>query len=156
MAPALALALPARIDLVLKLGGLFASGSETSQRNVKAAEIVVAAAKEAIGAVNEQQLAEVVQNDPDAAKAVREAIDAKFLAPDAKGFWQSPVFWLTVMLLGVPYLLLVDMLFVHADKYEDTLRTQVVTAVLTVVALIGAYWMGTSASSQRKTDLLSK
>jgi muramidase (phage lysozyme) len=172
MAPALALALPALIDLVPKLGGLFASGSETSQRNLKAAEVVVAAAKEAIGAVNEQQLAELVQNDPDSAKAVRTAIEAKwfeimevgggiqaaraandkYLQPGAPGFWLNPAFWLSLMLLAMPYTLLVDMFFVHPESYSGDLRTQVITAVLVVITIVGAYWLGTSASSQRKTD----
>ena len=61
MAPFIAAVLPALIDLVPKLGKLFSSGSDTADRNVKAAEIVVAAAKEAIGARNEQELLETLQ-----------------------------------------------------------------------------------------------
>jgi len=175
-APFLLAALPAIIDLVPKLGSIFASGSETSQRNVKAAEIVVGAAKAAIGAVNEQDLVERLQADPDAAQAVRQAVeakwyeitevgggiqaaravDAKYLQPDAKGFWHSPAFWISIMLLAMPFMLLVDLFFVHPDAYDANLRTQIITAVLVVVGMVGAYWLGTSASSQRKTDLLAK
>jgi len=74
MAPFLLAALPAIIDAVPKLGQLFSSGSQTAERNIKAVETVVAVAKEAIGAVNEQELVERLQSDPAAAIAVRDAV----------------------------------------------------------------------------------
>lgn len=176
MAPFILAALPALIDLVPKLGSIFASGSDVSQRNVKAAEIVVTAAKEAIGAVNEQDMIERIQANPDAAAAVRAAVegawyqltevgggiqaaratDQAFLAPTAKGFWHSPAFWISILLLAMPFMLLVDLFFVHPDAYDGNLRTQIITAVLLVVGMVGAYWLGTSASSQRKTEIMAK
>ncbi len=173
MAPFIAAVLPSLIDLVPKLGKLFSSGSDTSERNIKAAEIVVAAAKEAIGARNEQELLEVIKADPAAAAAVRSAIESQwfkleevgggiaaareanavYLQPGAPGFWHNPAFWVSLIFLGMPVLILVDMLFVHADSYDDTLRTQVITAVLALLGIVGAYWLGTSFSSQRKTEL---
>lgn len=173
MAPFVAAVLPSLIDLVPKLGRLFSSGSETAERNVKAAEIVVAAAKEAIGARNEQELLETIKADPDAAAAVRSAIESQwfkleevgggivaareanavYMQPGAAGFWLNPAFWVSLVFLAMPVLILVDMLFVHADNYDDTLRTQVITAVLALLGIVGAYWLGTSFSSQRKTEL---
>lgn len=173
MAPFVAAVLPSLIDLVPKLGRLFSSGSETSERNVKAAEIVVAAAKEAIGARNEQELLETIKADPDAAAAVRSAIESQwfkleevgggiqaareanavYMQPGAAGFWLNPAFWVSLVFLAMPVMILVDMLFVHADNYDDTLRTQVITAVLALLGIVGAYWLGTSFSSQRKTEL---
>lgn len=173
MAPFVAAVLPSLIDLVPKLGRLFSSGSGTSERNVKAAEIVVAAAKEAIGARNEQELLETIKADPDAAAAVRGAIESQwfkleevgggiqaareanavYMQPGAAGFWLNPAFWVSLIFLVMPVLILVDMLFVHADNYDDTLRTQVITAVLALLGIVGAYWLGTSFSSQRKTEL---
>jgi muramidase (phage lysozyme) len=173
MAPFVAAVLPSLIDLVPKLGKLFSSGSETAERNVKAAEIVVAAAKEAIGARNEQELLETIKADPAAAAAVRGAIEAQwfkleevgggiaaareanavYMQPGAAGFWLNPAFWVSLIFLVMPVLILVDMLFVHADNYDDTLRTQVITAVLALLGIVGAYWLGTSFSSQRKTEL---
>lgn len=173
MAPFVAAVLPSLIDLVPKLGRLFSSGSETSERNIKAAEIVVAAAKEAIGARNEQELMETIKADPDAAAAVRGAIESQwfrleevgggivaareanavYLQPGAQGFWMNPAFWISMGFLLLPVLIVVDMLFVHADKYDDTLRTQIVTAILALLGVVGAYWLGTSFSSQRKTEL---
>lgn len=173
MAPFVAAVLPSLIDLVPKLGRLFSSGSETSERNIKAAEIVLAAAKEAIGARNEQELLDTIKMDPSAAAAVRGAIEAQwfkleevgggiaaareanatYLHPAAPGFWLNPAFWISLSFLLMPVLILVDMLFVHADSYDATLRTQIVTAILALLGVVGAYWLGTSFSSQRKTEL---
>ncbi|WP_228895598.1 glycoside hydrolase family 104 protein [Acidovorax sp. Leaf73] len=173
MAPFIAAVLPSLIDLVPKLGRLFSSGSETSERNIKAAEIVVAAAKEAIGARNEQELLETIKTDPAAAAAVRGAIEsqwfkleevgggivaareanAAYLQPGMQGFWHNPAFWISLLLLLPLYGLIADVLFVHPDNYSSELRVQFVTALLGVIALIGAYWLGTSFSSQRKTEL---
>ncbi len=173
MAPFIAAVLPSLIDLVPKLGKLFSSGSDTSERNIKAAEIVVAAAKEAIGARNEQELLEVIKADPAAAAAVRSAIESQwfkleevgggiaaareanavYLQPNAPGFWLNPAFWVSLLFLLMPVMILVDMLFAHPDAYDDTLRTQIITAVLALLGIVGAYWLGTSFSSQRKTEL---
>ena len=175
MAPFIAAVLPSLIDLVPKLGKLFSSGSDTSERNIKAAEIVVAAAKEAIGARNEQELLEVIKADPAAAAAVRSAIESQwfkleevgggiaaareanavYLQPNAPGFWLNPAFWVSLLFLLMPVMILVDMLFAHPDSYDDTLRTQIITAVLALLGIVGAYWLGTSFSSQRKTELQS-
>ena len=75
MSPFIAAALPAILDAVPKLGALFSSGSQTAERNVQAAETVVAVAKAAVAAANEQDLVERLQSDPGAAAAVREAVE---------------------------------------------------------------------------------
>lgn len=173
MAPFIAAVLPSLIDLVPKLGKIFASGSDTADRNIKAAELVVAAAKEAIGARNEQELLETLQSDPAAAAAVRSAIESQwfkleevgggiqaareanavYLQPGAPGFWLNPAFWVSLAFLAMPLMILADMLFAHPDAYDDTLRTQIITAILALLGVVGAYWLGTSFSSQRKTEL---
>ncbi|GKS86469.1 glycoside hydrolase family 104 protein [Acidovorax sp. SUPP1855] len=170
--PFIAAVLPSLIDLVPKLGKLFSSGSETSERNIKAAEIVVSAAKEAIGARNEQELMEAIKADPEAAAAAKAAIEAQwfrleevgggiaaareanavYLQPNAPGFWLNPAFWVSAGFLLMPLMILLDMLFVHPDVYNDTLRIQIVTAILALLGVVGAYWLGTSFSSQRKSD----
>ncbi|RYF07722.1 MAG: hypothetical protein EOO31_05345 [Comamonadaceae bacterium] len=172
MTPFVAAVLPSLIDLVPKLGKIFSSGSETADRNIKAAEIVVAAAKEAIGARNEQELMETIKLDPEAAGAVRAAIEAQwfrleevgggitaareanaaYLQPNAPGFWLNPAFWVSAGFLLMPLMILLDMLFVHPDVYNDTLRIQIVTAILALLGVVGAYWLGTSFSSQLKSD----
>lgn len=174
MPPFLLAALPALIDLVPKLAPMFSSGSERSQRNIKAAEVVVAAAKEAIGAVNEQQLVEAIQTDPTMAQKVREAVEAKwfeitevgggiqaarvaaekYTQPGAPGFWLNPAFWISLVLIAMPFMLLVDVFFVHPDSYDGNLRTQIVTGILMVISMVGAFWLGSSMGSQKKDGLL--
>ncbi len=39
------------------------------------------------------------------------------------------------------------------QRQRRALRTQVITAVLALLGIVGAYWLGTSFSSQRKTGL---
>ena len=170
--PFVAAVLPSLIDLVPKLGKIFSSGSETAERNIKAAEVVVSAAKEAIGARNEQELMETIKADPEAAAQVRAAIEAQwfrleelgggiaaareanaaYLQPNTPGFWLNPAFWVSAGFLLMPLMILMDMLFVHPAVYNDTLRIQIVTAILALLGVVGAYWLGTSFSSQRKSD----
>lgn len=75
MSPFIAAALPAILEAVPKLGGLFGSGSQVSERNIKVAETVVQVAKTAIAATNEQDLVERLKDDPAAAATVRQAIE---------------------------------------------------------------------------------
>lgn len=53
------------------------------------------------------------------------------------------------------FMLLADFLFVHPSNYDGNLRTQIVTAILALAAVVGAYFFGTSQGSQRKTDILA-
>jgi muramidase (phage lysozyme) len=78
IAPIIAAVLPSIVEAVPKLGRLFGSGSEVSERNIAAATVAMEVAKRAIGASNEQDLAERMQADPAAAQAVRDAIDANW------------------------------------------------------------------------------
>jgi len=50
-------------------------------------------------------------------------------------------------------MLLVDVFYVHPENYSGDLRTQIVTAVLLIIGIAGGYWLGTSYSSARKTDI---
>lgn len=68
--------------------------------------------------------------------------------------WQT--FIISLVLLSLPALLLVDVLFVHPQAYNGELRTQIVTAILAVIAVVAGYWIGTSNSSARKTELMSR
>ena len=176
MAPIIAALLPSLVEAIPKLGQIFAK-SDVSQRNVKAAEIAFSVAKEALGATNEQEVVQRVQADPAAAQAVAKAVeaswyvitqevgggisaardaDAKFTANGERGFWHSPAFWISVGLLGMPVGLVLDFLFFHPGNYDSNLRTQIVTALLGVITVVAGYWIGTSASSQRKTELMNK
>jgi predicted chitinase len=174
MAPFIAAALPAIISAVPELARMFSSGSPTSERNIKAAEVVMSVAKEAIGARNEQELVDTLQRDPEAAAQVRQAVKdnwyqleevgggiqaaraANERTQGEKGLQHNPAVWISAALLVFPLMLLVDVFYAHPLSYDGNLRTQIITAVLAVIMMVGGYWLGTSAGSQKKTDLLAK
>ena len=60
-----------------------------------------------------------------------------------------------LLFVAIVVMMLVDFLFVHPGNYDGNLRTQIVTAILALAAIVGAYFFGTSQGSQRKTDILA-
>ncbi len=74
----------------------------------------------------------------------------------AMAFWKTPAFWISAILMSMVFMLLVDVFYVHPERYDGNLQTQVVTALLLIIGMVSSYWLGTSASSQRKTELMSK
>lgn len=172
MNPFLLAVLPTLLDLVPKLGKIFGSGSEVAERNVKAAEIIANTAKEAIGARNEQELVDMIRADPEAAEAVKSAIERewfkleevgggiaaarasaeKYSLPGGPDFRKNPAFWISLLFILMPWMILVDMLFAHPDVYDDTLRTQVITGVLGLLSLVGAFWLGTNFTTQKNGE----
>lgn len=172
-APIIAALLPSIIEAIPKLGKVFGSGSAVSERNIRAAELVVDAVTKATGAVNAQEAVEKMAADPGAVRQATSAIDALwydlteaggggidgarkasavYLQPGAAGFWLNPSFWISLILIAMPMMLLVDVLFVHPESYVGELRTQIVTGVLMVIGMVGGYWIGTSISSAKKDD----
>jgi predicted chitinase len=166
--------LPTLIESVPKLGKLFGSGSEVAERNVKAAELAMQIAKDALGARNDQEAVELVKADPAAAAKAAEAIEARWLElteaggdgiagarrenrayadKDGPCFWLNPAFWISLLLLAMPIMLLVDVFFIHPESYVGEIRTQIVTGVLLVIGMVGGYWIGTSFSSARKSEM---
>lgn len=170
MLPFVALALPAIIEMVPKLINIFGSGSEVSKRNEKAAELVVEIAKTASGAKNEQELIEVIKTDPNVAAAVKVAVESAWYeitlntegiqaarvanaSPDAPAFWKQPAFYITLLLLPLVYGTVYQVL--TAASYSDEIRIMVVTAIVSgVLSGITGFWMGTSFSSARKSELV--
>ena len=167
--PFIVAALPALIDLVPKLGKLFGSGSEVSERNVKAAELIANMAKEAIGARNEQELLDMIRSDPSAANAVKDVIEKgwfrleevgggveaarasaeRYALPGGPDFKRNPAFWISLVFLSMPLLILFDMLFIHPEIYDSSMRTQIVTAILALLSIVGAFWLGTNFTAQK-------
>lgn len=164
-------ALTALIGVAPALGKLFGSGSEISERNIKAAELVVGVAKEALGATNEQALIETIRNDPAAAQTVRAAIEANWFRLDevgggvsaARAFntQQSAIdpkrnmaLWVTAALLPLVYMVVATVLF--KDGFSDDVRAMTVAAVISgVLGAITGYWLGTSFSSAKKDERAS-
>lgn len=172
MGPFVLPAITAVIELLPKLGAIFGSGSEVANRNVKAVEMVIETAKEAIGARNEQELTEAIKNDPAAAASVKTAIEARWYELTEVGggveaarkanaeltekkAWLNPALWVTGAILPLVYLVAYAVLM--RDGWSDEIKMMVVTAILTGgFGAITGYWMGTSASSARKTEIAQK
>lgn len=175
MAPFVPIAFNAVAALLPELGKLFGGGSEVAQRNVKAVELVVETAKQAIGARNEQDLVEAIKDDPAAAQSVKTAVQSVwyelqemgggvetarkanegYLQTDSKPFWYAPAFWVSLLLLPLVYMVVGAVLF--RDGWSDEIKIMVITAILTgALGAITAYWMGTSSSSQRKDELAAQ
>lgn len=172
VSPFIAAALPAIIEAVPKLGKLFSSGSEVSERNVKAAEVVVEVAKGAINAVNEQDLAQQLKDNPQAVVEVARAVEENWFAISEAGgggiegarrfnndvassgvpLWRQPAFVISCLVLVFPMLLAVDLFFIHPEAYDGNMRTQVITAFLGAIAVVAAFWLGSSFGSQKKDE----
>lgn len=170
-----AAALPLIVEAIPKLGKLFGSGSDVAERNVKAAEAVISIVSEAVGAKNAQDAVEALK-DPAVAQVAQKAIEDRWYELSEAGgggiagarkhnaelmqsgtpLYQNPAIWISAVLLIFPGMLLIDVLFVHPENYKGELRVQIVTAVLAVIAMVGGYWLGTSFSSARKTELTGK
>lgn len=166
------LAIEALTAIVPKLGEIFAGESPTAQRNVKAAAIVLNAAKEAVGAKNEQELVDSITSDPQAADAVRKAIASVWFelqevgggiqaARAANGeatkqgeLSKNPAFLLTLLLLPLVYFVVARVLY---GDFSSDVQSMVIAAVISgVLGALTGFWLGTSFSSQRKTDILAK
>ncbi len=172
MGPFVIPAISAIVELFPKLAGIFGSGSEVSNRNIKAVELVMETAKEAIGARNEQDLVETIKSDPAAAQTVKEAIEAKWFELQEVGggieaarkanadltdkqAYKNPALWVTAAILPLVYLVAYAVLM--GEGWSDEIKMMVVTAILTGgFGAITGYWMGTSASSARKTEIAQK
>ena len=155
-------------ELAKKWGG--AEPSAVATRNVAAVTSIVDVVKSSLGASNEQDMVEKLAS-PEAAAKAREAVqgiwwqidasgvdaarkqDAVFTTPGGAKFWHSPAFYISVLLMAVPAMLAVDVFYVPPEQYGTEIRTQIVTALLAVIMVVSGYWLGTSASSARTTEL---
>lgn len=169
--------LPTLIEQLPKLGKLFGSGSEVSERNLAAATTVMEIVQQATSTPNAQAAVEAIVANPAVREQAAKAIEEKWFEltesggggiegarkaaleyshPEGPRFWFNPAFWITLILLTMPFMLVVDVLFVHPENYAGELRTQIVTGVLLVISIAGGYWLGTSFSSARKTEIIQK
>ena len=174
MAPFLIPAVIELAKLIPKLGGLF-GGSEVAQRNVKAAEVVVDAVTSAVGASNAQEAVEKIQADPAMKAAAEKAVEGVWYQITEAGGggidgarkadaasvaggepWKSPVLWVTIMLVPLVYIALYAVLF--REGFSNDIKAMVLGAIFggLLTGGIQAYFYGTSASSQRKTELMGK
>lgn len=170
MAPIVAALLPSLINLLPELGKLFGGGPKT-QQNLVLAEKVAGIVTQAVGATNLQGAIETVQADPALRQKAADALQSNWYElvevgggiQTARDFnthvaslpaWRMPAIWVSGALLALVFMVVGSVLW--ADGWTPEIRLQVVTAVLTVIGMVGSFWLGTSASSQRKTDLMAE
>jgi muramidase (phage lysozyme) len=174
--PFLPIALSALFEVIPPLLKTLGSGTERSEKNIKAAEFVVGVAKTAVNAVNEQDLVDKLKNDPAAVAQVREAIerqwfvivdmadvtearkaDLAFVQSGAR-FWYSPAFWIAVLLLPLVYMLVGAVVGIWGVGFSQDVRSTLAGSIsgLIVGSLVGFYYGGVAAGNttngMRKTD----
>jgi lysozyme len=170
MAPVLAALLPSLVSAIPALAKIFASGSAVSERNTKAAEAVAQIVVEAVGAPNLQGAVETIHSDPAARLRAANAVEAQWYTlveaggggiDGARKFnvavasaepWKMPAVWISSALLALVFMVVGTVLW--AEGWSNDIRLQVVTATLTIIGMVGSFWLGTSASSARKDDAL--
>ena len=174
MAPFILAAIPSLIQAAPSLIRLFGKG-EQAEKNAKAAEIAVEIAK----AVTEQTTAEgavsAIQADPELATTYAKAIEAQWyqltgesggggidgarkadLSAQASGIspLRSPAFLVSALLLPLVYLVVGAVVFQEGWTME--IKAMVVSSIISLVlGAVTGYYLGTSFSSQRKTDMLN-
>ena len=150
---------------------------EDTPGKVEAATKIVDTIVKATNSVNIQDAVEKMQSDPAVLQVAKTAVvtepsiqalleigggieaarEANLEMQNApKSFMYNPAFWITLLLLTFPVMLMVDVFWVNADQYNAELRTQIVTSILGVILVISGYWLGTSAGSARKTDIIAQ
>lgn len=172
MSPFILPALEIAAKFIPQLAEKFASGSEVAKRNVAAGHVIAEAITAAAAEPNIQAAVEKIASDEGAREAAKQAVAVKFAELFEVGggvdaarkasksgelpFWLNGAFWISLILILMPFMLLVDIFYVHPANYDANLRTQIVTAVLMVIGMVGAFWLGTSFGSQRKTNILAE
>lgn len=166
----LAALLPSLISSIPTLGKLFGSGSEVAERNVKAAELAVKIAQDALGAKSAQEAVETVQRDPVAQTQVREAIEARWLelteaggdgiagarkadaAAVASGEppWKSPSFIIALALLPLVYLVAGAVVGLFGAPFSEDVRAAIANGIVgLVVGAVAGYYFGQTTTRNR-------
>jgi len=175
MAPFVLAALPSLIQSAPSLIRLFGNGGEQAEKNAKAAEAVVEIAKVVTAQPTAEGAVAAIQASPAVAAEFIKGIEnqwyslageaggggiaaardqaAKMTPPDRP--WMSPALWISVALLPLVYMVVAIVLL--QEGWTNEIRVMVVSSVLSLVlGSVSGFWLGTSFSSQRKTELLGK
>lgn len=169
MPPFVLAALPALFDAVPKLLKNFTDdGVTVPQRNQQAIQIAVDVAKQALNVQTEQQLAEAVKADPQAAAAVRAAIDASWATitdaggiPEARAadaafvargepVWRSPSLIISLALLPLVYMLVGAVVGLFGAPFSDDVRSAIANGVIgLILGGLTGYYFGQTTTRNR-------
>lgn len=176
MAPFIPIAINAIAAVLPEIASIFAT-SDAAKKNAKAAELVVNVAKEAIGAVNEQELVESIAKDPGAVAAIKKAVaDNWFAITEAGGggiegaraadaartggsssVWKSATFITGVLLLPLVYMITASITFNLGGEWDGAVRASIASSVVGLIlgAMVG-YYFGASRNAGIATPILTK
>jgi hypothetical protein len=167
---------PMLAELLPTVARAFSKGTDTPQK-IEAASKIIEVVTRTTAQPTLQGAIEAMKSSPEVLTAVRNAVVTQ---PDImqlleigggieaaraanlemqqapRSFLYNPAFWITLLLLTFPVMLMIDVFWVHAEQYNAELRTQIVTSILGVILVISGYWLGTSAGSVRKTDIIAQ
>jgi muramidase (phage lysozyme) len=172
MAPFLAAALPALVELIPRLGRLFGSGSQVSDRNLQAAEAVAQVVQRATSAPNIQTAVEAMRADPAVLQTAVRAVEAHWVditeaggggiegarKADAVGraagdLLHSTSFWVALLLLPLVYLLVLSLIgLIGTATWSDDVRAGLAGSLISAIVggLVG-YYYGQTTSRNRAT-----
>jgi len=162
--------LPVLTSAVPELVKLIKPDSEAANKNAEIAAKAFEVAQQAIGAANAQDVAERIQSDPQAAQAVRQAVQDRWYelaevgggiaaareADRAAGIaglraWHSPSFWVALMLLPLVYLLVMSMIgLVGTATWSDDVRAGLSGSIISAIigGLVGYYYGQTTTRNR--------
>lgn len=158
--------LPVLTSAVPELVKIIKPDSASAEKNAAVAAKVFDVAKTALDATNEQEVAERIQADPQAAQAVRQAIqdrwyelaevgggvqaarEADAAARTVGGLLRSPSFWVATMLLPLVYLLVLSLIgLVGTAEWSNDVRAGLAGSLISAIigALVGYYYGQTTS-----------
>lgn len=162
--------LPVLTSAVPELVKLIRPDSASAEQHAATAVKVFEVAQEAIGAVNAQEVVERVQSDPQAAQAVRQAVQdhwyelaeaggggiegarqADLAAQTSGDIKRSPSFWIAMMLLPLVYLLVLSLIGLLGNAtWGDDVRAGLAGSIISAIigGLVG-YYFGQITSRNR-------
>ncbi len=172
VAPFILAALPALLNAVPALGKMFTDGQGMTDAKKEAiAAVAIDAAKQALGASNAQEVAEVLESRPEAAKTVQAAVqerwfeiteiggggisaarlaDKEFIASGAR-FWQSPSFVALCLMLPLVYLIMGAVIGLYGKlELSAEVTASIITGIVTLIIGAGTgYYFGSTTSRNK-------
>jgi muramidase (phage lysozyme) len=165
------------LEVIPRLIKHFGSGSEVSERNIKAVEMVAEIAKASTGTKNEQELLEVLKTNPEAVAQVKEAVEVNWFRLEELGggveaaakrdlavlnategfkdLFRSPSFVIGAFgLLPLVYIIVLSLVGV-IGKAEWSMEVRASIAGLIVGTIVGGlvgYYYGQTTSRNRTSN----
>ena len=167
MGPFIAAAIPALMQFAPELVRLFGKG-EQSEKNAVLVEKVVEIAKAVTGEHTAEGAVRAIEESPDMAINFRQAVASGWfeltevgggieaarsadLKAQAQGNpWRSPALLISGVLRALTWRV-VEIVLADMSLPIDV-KVVVITACVGSIAVVGGFWLGSSASSQRKDD----